>query len=147
MLRKTFFIAIVVALLFLIYRWINPSWADKLINKISSIREKNQAIVSQTWNLNTGNLVRSWINTSWDLAYEKILQSGTLISLTWKNENLTWNISTWNKISTWTKINTWSKTVAKFKTSKTAKATPTNTNWLSNQDMIDLKNLLNNIVE
>lgn len=142
MLRKTIFIAIVVAVIFLLYRGINPTWADQLVNKISSIREKNTTH-SETWSLNTWNTIISWMNTSWDNSYEKLIKSGSIVDLTWKNEEI---ISTWNKTNTGNNLNTKTKTIT------TTKATPkkviqTNTNWLSNEDLKDISNLLNNIVE
>lgn len=141
--RKTIFITVLVALIFLLYRGISPSWADKVINKISSIREKDSK-TSLSGNINTWNIVSSWTTSSWVNDFEKIVKSGTLLELSWDNKTITWSaIKTWN-------TNTGTTTKAPVKATTTTKAstkTSTNTKGLSQQDMKDLENLLNNIVE
>ena len=152
MIRKTIFIAVVVLLVFFIYRGISPSWADKIINKISSIRQntKNQTWTTNTWwNLISGTLL-SWSENS----YERLTQSWTLENLSWTSEtlNTTWTANTWSQKTvvnnTW-KTNTWTTTKPPVKTTNTTKTTTqttTNTNWLSEQDMKDFYEL-NNIIE
>lgn len=153
MIRKTIFIAVVVLLVFFIYRGISPSWADKIINKISSIRQntKNQTWTINTWwNLISGTLL-SWSENS----YERLIQSWTLKNLSWTSEtwNTTWTANTWSQKTvvnnTWnTKTWTISKPPVKTtSTTKTSTQTSTNANWLSQQDMKDLNELLNNVVE
>lgn len=153
MIRKTIFIAVVVLLVFFIYRGISPSWADKIINKISSIRQntKNQTWTINTWwNLTSGTLL-SWSENS----YERLTQEWTFKNLSWTSEawNTTWTANTWSQKTvvnkTWN-TNTWTTTKPPVKTANTTKTTTqtsTNTNWLSQQDMKDLNELLNNVVE
>lgn len=143
MLRKTIFITVLVALMFLLYRGISPSWADKIVDKISSIREKNTTN-SLSGNTNTWNILSSWTISSWANDFEKIVKSGTLLELSWDIKTITWSaIKTWN---TNTGTNT-KPPVKSTTTTKTSTKTSTNTKWLSQQDMKDLENLLNNIVE
>lgn len=146
--RKTIFITVLVALIFLLYRGISPSWADKIINKIASIREKDLETSwygnINTWTLNTWNIVNTWTTSSWANDFEKIVKSGTLLELSWDNKTITWAfIQTWNTNTG----NTTKTPVKATTTTKTNTKTSTNTNWLSQQDMKDLENLLNNIVE
>lgn len=143
MFRKTIFIAVVVILVFLIYRGISPSGADKVIDKISSVREKNIAKI-QSWNTITWNIISSWKILSWEDSFEKLVQSGSIIWITGEKITSTWNTNTWT-INTWNTTKPTTKPVIKKPTTKPIQ--PTNTNWLSQQDMNDLKALLNNIVE
>lgn len=152
MIRKTIFIAVVVLLMFFIYRGISPSWADKIINKISSIRQNT---TNQTWNTNTWwNLISGTLLSWTENSYERLTQSWTLKNLSGTSEtaNITWATNTWNQktvVKPWN-TNTWTTTKPPVKTTSTTKTTTqtsTNTNWLSPQDMKDLNELLNNVVE
>lgn len=139
MIRKSIFIAIVVLLIFFLYRGISPSWADKILNNISSLRQKNinKLEIINTWLVN----IMPETSLSWKNSYDKLTQSWALKALTWISEK---NIITWNTNKLNQMVSTWNNSI---KTNTTTNKTQTNTNWLSAQDIADLKNLLNNVVE
>lgn len=166
-LKRLFVILVLLWLIFVIYDYINPDWASILVDKVKdAIPEKivNYFDSSYTWwnDISASwDTIITWTTISivtWDVTREDTSNNQNLATTTWNSsieksldDNLTntivsgsaaktWNLNTWN-LSSWNVVSTWNMTVTKT-------IVPPTTNWgLSQKDINDARNLMNNIIK